>query len=171
MLKFFIPNIALGPNNLLDVLTELLDVSADWYKVGLALKLTPGTLNAMKGPHKEPKDCMMDMVSEWLSTSPDPSWEGLIAALRHPVVGKVALARQLEAKYCPQAPPQGKDCKPYGISSKHIYYLYVALLNVHWVHVLTVSLLMFLQQVFSTLKWYKIVQSHSKNHLQVFNFA
>ncbi len=61
----------------------------------------------MKGPHKEPKDCMMDMVKEWLSTSPDPSWEGLIAALRHPVVGKVALARQLEAKYCTQAPPQG----------------------------------------------------------------
>ncbi len=97
------------PNDLLDVLTELREVIADWYILGLALKLTPGTLDAMKGPHKEPKDCMMDMVKEWLST-PKPSWEGLIAALRHPLVGKLALAGQLEDKYCTQAPPQGKLC-------------------------------------------------------------
>ncbi len=101
----------LGPNDLLAVLRELLEVSADWYLVGLALNLTSGTLDRLKGPHKEPKDCMVDMVKEWLSTSPDPSWEGLVAALRDPVVGKVALAKQLEAKYCTQAPPQGKDCK------------------------------------------------------------
>ncbi len=63
----------------------------------------------MKGPHKEPMDCMMDMVKEWLNTS-EPSWEGLIAALRHPLVGKLALAGQLEDKYCKQAPPQGKLC-------------------------------------------------------------
>ncbi len=92
----------IGLDNLLDVLTELLEVSADWYIIGLALTLKPGILDAMKGPHKEHKDCMMDMVKEWLSTSPDPSWEGLIAALRHPVVGKETLARQLEAKYCTQ---------------------------------------------------------------------
>ncbi len=102
--------VVLGPNDLLDVLTELLEVGAAWYKIGLALKFSPGTLDAMKGPHKEPMDCMMDMLKEWLSTSPDPSWEGLIAALRHPVVAKQALARQLEAKYCTQAPPQGKLC-------------------------------------------------------------
>ncbi len=113
--------IVLGPNDLLAILRELLEVSADWYNIGLVLKLTPGILNAMKvGTYKEPRDCLRDMLYEWLSTSPDPSWEGLIAALRDPVVGKVALARQLEAKYCTQTPPQGKNCKTLGISASTI---------------------------------------------------
>ncbi len=93
---------------LLDVLTELLKVSADWYNIGLALNMSSGTLDAMEGPYKRPRDCLRDMLKEWLSTSPDPSWEGLIAALRHPVVGKETLARQLEAKHCTQAPPEGR---------------------------------------------------------------
>ncbi len=105
----------LGPSDLLAVLTELLEVRADWYMIGLALNLTSGTLDAMKGPRREHKDCMVDMVKEWLSTSPDPSWKSLIEALRHPVVDKHTLSNHLEAKYCTPAAPQGKlgqNCKP-----------------------------------------------------------
>ncbi len=99
----------LGLKKLLDVLTELLPASVSWYNIGLALDMDPGTLDAMKvGTYKDPRDCLRDMLKEWLSTSPDPSWEGLIAALRHPVVGKETLARQLEAKHCTQAPPEGR---------------------------------------------------------------
>ncbi len=104
--------VMLGPGDLRAVLTELLPASANWYNIGLALDTDPGTLDAMKvGTYKDPRDCLRDMLSEWLSTSPDPSWEGLIAALRHPVVGKHTLARELEAKYCTQGndPPTGKE--------------------------------------------------------------
>ncbi len=104
---FLFPTV-LGLKKLLDVLTELLEVSADWYNIGLALNMSSGTLDAMEGPYKRPRDCLRDMLKEWLSTSLDPSWEGLIAALRHPVVGKETLARQLEAKHCTQAPPEGR---------------------------------------------------------------
>ncbi len=96
-------------NDLRAVLTELLPVCAEWYDIGLALDMSPGTLNAMKvGTYKEPKHCLRDMLSEWLSTSPDCSWEGLIAALKDPIVGHGALARQLETKHCTQEPPPGK---------------------------------------------------------------
>ncbi len=102
----------LGSSDLRAVLTELLPASANWYNIGLALDMDPGTLDAMKvGTYKDPRDCLREMLKEWLSTSPDPSWEGLIAALRDPVVGKETLARQLEAKYCTQRndPPTGKE--------------------------------------------------------------
>ncbi len=102
----------LGPSDLRAVLTELLPASANWYNIGLALDTDPGTLDAMKvGTYKDPRDCLREMLSEWLSTSPDPSWEGLIAALRDPVVGKHTLARQLEAKYYTQGndPTIGKE--------------------------------------------------------------
>ncbi len=100
----------LGPNDLRAVLTELLSVSANWYTIGLALKRPPGILDAIKvGTYKEPTDCLKDMLYEWLNTSPDPSWEGLIAALKDPIVGKDHLARQLELKYCPQQAPPGKS--------------------------------------------------------------
>ncbi len=103
--------VMLGPSDLRAVLTELLPASADWYTIGLALNMDPGTLDGIEGPYKRPRDCLREMLKEWLSTSPDPSWEGLIAALRDPVVGKHTLARQLETKYCTQGsdPPTGKE--------------------------------------------------------------
>ncbi len=104
----------LRPNDLFAVLTELREVIADWYIIGLALEFPPAALDAMKDTHTEPMDCMIDMVKKWLNTS-EPSWKGLIAALRQPLVGKLALAGKLEDKYCTQATPQGKigeNCKP-----------------------------------------------------------
>ncbi len=92
------------------VLTELLPASASWYNIGLALDMDEGTLDAMKvGTYKDPRDCLREMLKEWLRTSdPDPSWEGLIAALKDPIVGQGTLARQLETKHCAQEPPPGK---------------------------------------------------------------
>ncbi len=100
----------LRPGDLRAVLTQLLPVCADWYDIGLALDMSPGTLDAMKvGTYKEPKHCLRDVLKEWLSTSPDPSWEGLVAALKDPIVGKGALARQLETKYCSHEVSSGKS--------------------------------------------------------------
>ncbi len=51
----------LGPHDLVDVLTELLEDYADWEDIGLGLGLSPGTLDTMKGPYKGHKDCLKDM--------------------------------------------------------------------------------------------------------------
>ncbi len=102
----------LGPHDLLIVLTELLHVCAVWYNIGLVLYMSPGTLDGIhvKGPYKTPMDCLREMLKVWLSTSPDPSWEELIAALKDPIVGEPSLARQLEAKYL----TQGESESPIG---------------------------------------------------------
>ncbi len=100
----------LGPDDLVVVLTELLCVCSYWEYIGLGLNLKPGTLEAIKAPFKGHKDCLMDMLKEWLNTCPDPSWQNLIRALRSPIVGKDTLASHLEAKYCTQqgsVPPPG----------------------------------------------------------------
>ncbi len=92
----------LGPGDLLDVLTALFDVRADWEVIGLALKLTPGALRAMKGPYKDHRECMIGALTEWLNTS-DASWSSLVQALRHPIVCQGNLAAELERKYLNQA--------------------------------------------------------------------
>ncbi len=102
----------LSPNDLHLVLTKLHHVRADWYNIGLSLELSPGDLNAMRGPSKDPKDCLRDMVEIWLNTFPDPCWDSLIKALNSLIVGRNALARELETKYGSQEQCQGKqNCK------------------------------------------------------------
>ncbi len=44
----------------------------------------------------------MEVLKGWLNTRPDPSWEGLVQALRRRVVEEETLAKELEMKYCPQ---------------------------------------------------------------------
>ncbi len=95
-----------------------MDVSHDWHDIGLALRMSSGTLDSMRGPYKGPRDCMKDMLKEWLNTSPDPSWKGLMEALRHPVVGKPYLAMQLEAKYL----TQGESESPIGNYVKVVFH-------------------------------------------------
>lgn len=90
----------LGRNDLETVLTELQEVRADWYYIGLALKLTHGDLCAIKGPDKKPKDCLRDMILDWLDNSPNSSWESLILALKSPIVGHWRLADHLQTIYC-----------------------------------------------------------------------
>ncbi len=104
--------VQLGPNDLVTVLTELHDDSDQWYNFGLALNLTPGALDAIKGPYKDPKECLRETIKEWLNTSPDPSWVVLVQALRSPIVGRESSARRLEQKYCTHeqsGPPAGKN--------------------------------------------------------------
>ncbi len=84
------------------VLNELHDGSDQWYNLGLTLKLRPGDLDAIKGPYKDPKECLRDAVKAWLNTSPDPSWEAIVQALRNPIVGRESSARRLEQMYCTQ---------------------------------------------------------------------
>ncbi len=92
----------LCPGDLFAVLTELYEVCAEWENIGLGLGLTSGILDSMKGSNKPHKDCLRDMLKEWLNTSPDPCWQSLIQALRSPIVGKEPLARHLEGKFCTQ---------------------------------------------------------------------
>ncbi len=83
------------------MLTELFDVRVNWENIGLALELTDGTIRAIGAQYKDPKDCLRDMLRDWLNMS-DASWSSLVQALRHSIVGERNLAAELERKYLTQ---------------------------------------------------------------------
>ena len=83
------------------VLEEVLDVAAQWYNVGLKLKVRTGRLNSIRAEFNTPEDQLREMLNTWLTTGDSPSWKTLIDALRSKMVGASQLAAALETQYCP----------------------------------------------------------------------
>ena len=75
-------------------------MSAQWYQLGLQLKLKIGTLDPLRVQFSDPKDQLMEMLKTWLTTSDNTTWKTLTNALRSQSVGASRLAGDLEEKYC-----------------------------------------------------------------------
>ena len=82
------------------VIEEVLDVSAQWYHLGLQLKVRTGTLDRIRTQFSDPRDQLLEMVKTWLTTSDNTSWRTLMDALRSRSVGASQLASILKTKYC-----------------------------------------------------------------------
>ena len=82
------------------VLEEVLDVSAQWYLLGVQLKVKNGTLESIQAQFPDPKRQLLEMLKVWLMTSDNTSWKTLTDALRSRSVGAPHLAGRLETKYC-----------------------------------------------------------------------
>ena len=76
-------------------------MSADWYDLGLQLKLSIGTLKSIRAEFSAPKHQLRETLNAWLTTGDNPSWKTLTDALRSRMVGASQLAAALEIKYCP----------------------------------------------------------------------
>ena len=77
------------------------EARAKWYHIGVELKLSVGTLDAIRSDFSNSTDCFTEMCSTWLKRiDPRPSWEALTEALESPVVGEGHLAQQLRDKCC-----------------------------------------------------------------------
>ena len=76
-------------------------MSAQWYYLGLNLKVRVGRLNSIRAEFNTPEDSLREMLNAWLTTGDNPSWRTLIDALRSRMVGASQLAAVLKAKYCP----------------------------------------------------------------------
>ena len=82
------------------VMEEVLDVSAQWYHLGVQLKVRTGTLDRIRTQFHDPRDQLLEMLKTWLTTSDNTSWTTLTDALRSRSVGGSQLAGVLETKYC-----------------------------------------------------------------------
>ena len=82
------------------VMEDVLDVSAQWYHLGLQLKVRTGTLDRIRTQFHDPRDQLLKMLKIWLITSDNTSWMTLTDALRSRTVGASQLAGVLETKYC-----------------------------------------------------------------------
>ena len=80
------------------VLEEVLDVSAQWYFLGLQLKVRSGELDRIETQFKNPKRCLLEVLKAWLCTDKNPSWKTLMNALRSRTVDTSWLADYLKTK-------------------------------------------------------------------------
>ena len=88
------------PIELKNAYEDLIDISHQWYDLGLQLKLEEGTLKTIKADNPgSSKHCLREVLSTWLNIDPRPSWQTLCAALHSRTVGAEKLASDLEAKY------------------------------------------------------------------------
>ena len=87
-------------DNIGQVMEEVLDVSAQWYLLGLQLKVRTGTLDNIQTQFSDPKRQLLEVLKTWLTTSDNTSWKTLTDALRSRSVGASQLADVLETKYC-----------------------------------------------------------------------
>ena len=98
---YIYPATSLGVSDLSCVREELLDVSSEWFDIGLMLKLSVGALECIRDQYQNPSTALREMLLCWLRTvDPPPTWEGLACALESRTVGEPRLAEQLRTKYC-----------------------------------------------------------------------
>ena len=81
------------------MMEEVLDVSVQWYHLGIQLKVRTGTLDSIQAQFPDPKRQLLEMLKTWLTTSDNTSWKTLTDALRSRSVGASQLASVLETKY------------------------------------------------------------------------
>ena len=79
---------------------EVLDVSAQWYHLGVQLKVRTGILDNIQTQFPDPKRQLLEKLKTWLTISDNTSWKTLTDALRSRSVGANQLAGVLETKYC-----------------------------------------------------------------------
>ena len=83
------------------VMEELNDIRAKWYNIGLQLRMSVGTLDAIKEQYDDPSHCLRETLKTWLKTCPSlPTWKNIVYALRSSTIGEVRLTIDLEQKYC-----------------------------------------------------------------------
>ena len=70
-----IPGNKLTLDDLGCVLEEILDLTAQWYHLGLQLKVKAGTLDRIRAQFSDPKDLLMEMLKTWLTTSDNTTWK------------------------------------------------------------------------------------------------
>lgn len=79
---------------------ELREALSKWYALGIVLGIRPSTLESIQVDHQTSILCLIEMLQVWLKTSPQPTWETIVEALKDPTVGNNRLAAKIEAKYC-----------------------------------------------------------------------
>ena len=94
-------NLGLGTSDLQLIYGALFEVRAKWRPIGLELRLTPGTLEAIEQEKSKTSNRLEAVLLDWLRVTRGASWKQVIDALRSALVGEIQLAEKLELKYCP----------------------------------------------------------------------
>ena len=95
-----------GIDDHFDVVSELNDVAHLWRSLGGALRLRPPDVTRIQKDQQDSRDCLSEMVTEWLNQLYNtqrfglPSWKMLVEAVAHRNGGNnQALATIIANKY------------------------------------------------------------------------
>ena len=108
-------------DDLFDVKSELTPVSANWKDIGIALRLSPNTLDGIQaGSSGDPVACLTSMATEWLRRNynvtkfGEPTWQKLVEVVGHPAgAANKALARDIARRH-----KAGGKLRPLSVSTQ-----------------------------------------------------
>ena len=94
-------------DDLFDVQSDLIPVTAKWRSIGTALRLKADVLESIQaGSGSDPPACLASMVTEWLRRNynvkrfGEPTWQRLVKAVGHPAGGgNTAVARDIARRH------------------------------------------------------------------------
>ena len=83
------------------VVEELHDVKTKWYSIGIQLEVPDSKLDEIESTTKDDLErAFRRMIQEWLKlVDPEPTWAGIVEALRSRSVNEQLLAENLERRY------------------------------------------------------------------------
>ena len=77
---------------------RLFPARTKWCNIGLKLKVTMDTIEAIASKHNDPDDCLREVLSKRLQTVGPLSWREVCACLRSPTVDRYDVADMIEGK-------------------------------------------------------------------------
>ncbi len=83
-------------DDLQDVFSLLIKATDDWYELGLALGIPVDTLEGIDSNKNSNQDCLREMLTHWLRSSPSCTWSDICNGLRSDTVKQ---ADKIEDKY------------------------------------------------------------------------
>ena len=97
MLRYCVTHVGrLRINDLGKVQDTIWEARTQWYNLGLALEITPDTLDTIELANgQNPDRCFRAMLTKWLREHEQPTWSALAEALKSRSVGRSDLAQEI----------------------------------------------------------------------------
>ena len=83
------------------VINILNSVKHRWKDIGAMLRIAPPELEAITHDYHNSSEQLFAMVRIWLTSDDNPTWPGIVEALRTPHVNERRLSEQVRERYCP----------------------------------------------------------------------
>ena len=82
------------------VLNSISTLAAKWFNLGLALGLSRDTLDIIDYNHpRDANRCQTEMITAWLRSSSQPTWQGLASAVSSPLVNRSEIATMIAVEH------------------------------------------------------------------------
>ena len=82
------------------VLDSISTLTAEWFKLGVALGLSYDTLKTIECNYpKDAQRCQTEMITAWLRSTSQPSWQRLASTLSLPWVNRIEIATTIAAEH------------------------------------------------------------------------